>query len=176
MTVASFLPKKIKLWLGVLLVALVGSAGWFYFLNVTREPATLTPLPLASVEIADDPEERRQGLMFRRDLCGECGMLFIFPEPQNVGFWMKNTFISLDIVMLEEDGRIQIIHRDTVPEQTSPSYQGEAVRFVLEVNAGWSEKAGLAAGDFVDVQELLSKGVPYRGLGQEGELEESEEK
>jgi uncharacterized protein len=99
------------------------------------------------VEIADDPVERAEGLMYRRSLADNAGMLFLYPKPQPVEFWMKNTPLSLDIVFVREDGTIAHIAESTTPmsEQLIPS--GEPVRAVLEVKAGTMRLLGVTAGD-----------------------------
>lgn len=99
------------------------------------------------VEIADDPAERAEGLMFREALADNAGMLFLYPEPQPVKFWMKNTPLSLDIVFVRQDGVIARIAERTTPfsEELIPS--GEAVSAVLEVKGGLMRQLGVAAGD-----------------------------
>jgi uncharacterized membrane protein (UPF0127 family) len=99
------------------------------------------------VEIADDPVERAEGLMYRRSLADNAGMLFLYPKPQPVEFWMKNTPLSLDIVFVREDGTIAHIAESTTPmsEQLIPS--GEPVRAVLEVKAGTMRQLGVTVGD-----------------------------
>ena len=99
------------------------------------------------VEIADDPAERAQGLMFRETLADNAGMLFLYPEPQKVEFWMKNTPLSLDIVFVRQDGTIARIAENTTPfsEDTIPS--GEAIIAVLEVKGGLMRELGIAVGD-----------------------------
>lgn len=99
------------------------------------------------VEIADDPSERAQGLMFRETLADNAGMLFLYPEPQKVEFWMKNTPLSLDIVFVRQDGTIARIAENTTPfsEDTIPS--GEAIIAVLEVKGGLMRELGIAVGD-----------------------------
>lgn len=101
------------------------------------------------VEVADDPGERAAGLMYRRSLADNAGMLFIYPKPQPVEFWMKNTPLSLDIVFVRQDGTIARIAENTVPmsEELIPS--GEPVRAVLEVKGGTMRQLGIAAGDRV---------------------------
>jgi uncharacterized membrane protein (UPF0127 family) len=99
-----------------------------------------------SVEIADDMGEREQGLMFREHLDDNHGMLFVFENTQDVGFWMKNTPLPLDLIFIGQDGRVRAIRRG---EPLSPAVISPAspVRFVLEVKAGIAEKAGIEDGD-----------------------------
>lgn len=100
-----------------------------------------------TAEIADDPFERARGLMFRREMASNHGMLFDFAAEREVGFWMKNTPLSLDMIFVEADGDIVRIAEDTVPlsEETVPS--GAPVRFVFEVLAGTADRIGLEPGD-----------------------------
>ncbi len=101
------------------------------------------------VEIADDDAERARGLMFRDPLADDRGMLFQFPDMAERGFWMENTPSSLDIVYIDDTGRIVSIARHTTPfsRATVPSY-GPA-KGVLEVRAGRTEEIGARPGDTV---------------------------
>jgi uncharacterized membrane protein (UPF0127 family) len=101
------------------------------------------------VEIADDPRERAVGLMFRREMPADAGMLFDFMEEQPASFWMRNTYIPLDMLFIRADGTIDSIGERTTPlsEKSVPS-KGP-VRFVLEINGGLSDRLGIEAGDRV---------------------------
>lgn len=101
------------------------------------------------VEVADDEAERARGLMFREPLAGDRGMLFQFPDMAERGFWMENTPSSLDIVYIDDRGRIVSIARHTTPfsRQIIPSYG--AAKGVLEVRAGRTEEIGAEPGDTV---------------------------
>ncbi|MDO9413217.1 MAG: DUF192 domain-containing protein [Pseudolabrys sp.] len=102
-----------------------------------------------SVEMAITETQRAQGLMHRKELPEGQGMLFDFQQEQELGFWMKNTYVSLDIIFIRADGRILRIAENTTPmsEALIPS-QGRA-RAVLEVVAGTAKKLGMAPGDEV---------------------------
>jgi hypothetical protein len=101
------------------------------------------------VEIADTPERRARGLMFRETLATRSGMLFEFPERGPVAFWMKNTPLSLDILFIEADGRIVRIAERTEPFSLRPIPSRAPVTGVLEVLAGTAETLGLRPGDRV---------------------------
>ena len=113
------------------------------------EIASKSGVHVFSVEVVDTPEQRAQGLMFRKELPEGQGMLFDFKEDQQVAFWMKNTYVSLDMIFIRGDGRILRIAENTEPlsERLVPS--GGPVRGVLEVVAGTAKKMGIAAGDQV---------------------------
>lgn len=102
------------------------------------------------IEIADDPAQRQQGLMFRKSMRDEEGMLFLFDRPAPQSFWMKNTYIPLDILYLDENRKITTIHPSTTPlsEVGMPS-DGNA-QYVLEVNGGWCQRYGVKVGDIVE--------------------------
>jgi uncharacterized protein len=99
-----------------------------------------------AVEVADDPEERAQGLMFRTELPAASGMLFVYDSPRRVGFWMKNTLIPLDMVFADATGTVTRIHEGAVPGDLNPIDGGEGVQFVLEINAGLAARLGLVPG------------------------------
>ena len=117
----------------------------------------LQPLEIASkngvhifgVELAVTPEEQAKGLMFRRELPEGQGMLFDFQREQPTSFWMKNTYISLDMIFIRADGRILRIAENTVPLSEALVSSGGPVRAVLEVVAGTTKKLGIAPGDRV---------------------------
>ncbi|MGF1553196.1 MAG: DUF192 domain-containing protein [Paracoccaceae bacterium] len=98
------------------------------------------------VEIADDPQERERGLMFRQSLAPEAGMLFLFDAPRRAGFWMRNTFVSLDIVFLAEDGRVLNVAADAVPFSEEMLLSDGEAAAVLEVNAGEAARHGIGPG------------------------------
>lgn len=89
-----------------------------------------------SIEIADNSLERQKGLMFRENLCTECGMLFIFKEDQPLKFWMKNTPIPLDIIFINSKKEVIGIHHATpCKEEKCEIYSSkEDGKYVLEVN------------------------------------------
>ncbi len=101
------------------------------------------------MEVADNEYEITQGLMYRKSMKSDRGMLFKFPDNRMRSFWMKNTHIPLDIIFISENGRIVNIQRDTKPfsEQSVPS-TGPA-KYVLEVNAGTASSQGWTEGDLV---------------------------
>jgi uncharacterized membrane protein (UPF0127 family) len=115
----------------------------------TLEIASKTGVHAFQVEMAITPEEKERGLMFRRELPEGRGMLFDFQTDQNVAFWMKNTYIPLDMLFIRGDGSILRIAENTQPlsERNIPS--GGPVRAVLEVIGGTAKKLGIAPGDRV---------------------------
>jgi len=99
------------------------------------------------VEVADDATERAEGLMYRQSLADNAGMLFLYPKPQPVEFWMKNTPLSLDIVFVRPNGMIARIAANTTPMSEDMIPSGEPVLAVLEVRAGIMHQLGIAVGD-----------------------------
>jgi len=106
------------------------------------------------VELARTALEQERGLMFRRELSPESGMLFIFSESSEHVFWMKDTLIPLDMIFIGEDGRVVGIVQGAEPLTTVPRTVGLKSRYVLEVNAGYAASHGLAAGDRVRFEGL----------------------
>jgi len=102
------------------------------------------------VEIADEPIERARGLMYRRSMADDEGMLFDFGQEQPESFWMRNTLISLDMLFITANGTVESIAKRTTPlsEKSIPS-KGP-VRFVLEINGGLSDRLGIKPGDTVE--------------------------
>ena len=153
-------PKFSKLLLAcAALAALSGSA-------CAKEPRVVLhtargDVPV-TVEVADTPERRNLGLMFRKDLPAEAGMLFVFDGSAPHTFWMKNTPLPLDMIFIGEDRRIVGIVKDTVPYTTTSRGVGKPSRYVLEVNAGFSARHGVQDGDRVTFDEIpgLAGGAP----------------
>jgi uncharacterized protein len=101
---------------------------------------------IVRVEVARTEEERRRGLMFRTHLDDDAGMLFLFERPQQLTFWMRNTEIPLDMIFIQPSMRILGIVENAEPRTDSTrSVPGES-QYVLEVNAGFSRRHGLAGG------------------------------
>ncbi|MCC6948857.1 MAG: DUF192 domain-containing protein [Bradyrhizobiaceae bacterium] len=118
--------------------------------NLERlEIVTRSGVHVFDVELAATTEERSKGLMFRRELPAGQGMLFDFSGEGPVAMWMKNTYVSLDMIFIRADGRIARIAENTEPlsETTIPS--GAPVKAVLEVVAGTAKRLGIAPGDRV---------------------------
>ncbi len=99
-----------------------------------------------SVEIADEPEERARGLMFRKTLPRGAGMLFVYERPQSVRFWMKNTLIPLDMLFVDRTGRVSRIHQMARPGDLTGIDGGEGVFAVLEINGGLARRYGITEG------------------------------
>ena len=99
-----------------------------------------------SVELADTPDERAQGLMYRESMARGSGMLFIYEQPQNATFWMKNTLIPLDMIFVDEMGVVTHVHDRAVPGDLTTIDGGDGVLAVLEINGGLAERYGIEPG------------------------------
>lgn len=99
------------------------------------------------IEIADTPEKRSMGMMYRSALGDRQGMLFVFPEEQYQSFWMKNTAVSLDMIFVSAKNEVVTIHESTTPYSPQSYSSTKPAQFVVEVNAGFVEKHGIAVGD-----------------------------
>ena len=101
------------------------------------------------VEVANSDTKRRQGLMYRKDLAKDRGMLFLWPQSNTKCMWMKNTSLPLSVAYLSNDGVIQEIY-NMVPFSVDSVCSANSTRIALEVNAGWFEENGIAVGDKLD--------------------------
>lgn len=99
------------------------------------------------VEVADDAEERAQGLMFVEQMPPGAGMLFVYETERPTAFWMKNTLIPLDMIFADRRGMITRIHENAVPLDRTGIFGGEEVFAVLEINGGLSDSIGFKVGD-----------------------------
>lgn len=125
-----------------------------------RSPAGLEQVPLTinsangkhrfTVEVARTPEEQAQGLMFRKSVPPDRGMIFPYDPPVQVSFWMKNTLVPLDMVFIGPDGKIGRIAANTTPMSLDPVASIDPVSAVLEIAGGRAAELGIREGDKVD--------------------------
>lgn len=99
------------------------------------------------VELARNDNERRFGLMFRDNIPIGSGMLFVFDTMQERTFWMKNTWVPLDILFVREDGVIHSIHHKAIPRSLERIASNGESQYVLEIKGGEAERLGIASGD-----------------------------
>ena len=138
-------------------VAVAAALALGAFTGGRAEAASIQPLEIAtksgvqvfSVEMATTEEEKTTGLMYRKELADGKGMLFDFSPEQQISMWMKNTFISLDMIFIRADGRILRIAENTEPQSTAIISSGGLAKGVLEVIAGTARKYGIQPGDRV---------------------------
>nr|WP_312428826.1 DUF192 domain-containing protein [Achromobacter sp.] len=100
-------------------------------------------------EVANTDATRRDGLMFRRELPGNDGMLFVFDQPDVQCFWMRNTLLPLSIAFIADDGTIVNIE-DMAPQTEDPHCAKKPVRYALEMAQGWFDRHGITAGKKLD--------------------------
>ena len=106
-------------------------------------------MPLV-VEVANTPAEQHKGMMFRPRLGPDEAMLFIFPRDDNLSFWMKNTYVDLDLAFIASDGEIvQIEHPKAFDAE--PVYSRQPARFALELPAGWLAAHGIGVGTRITI-------------------------
>ena len=101
-----------------------------------------------TVEVADTAQERARGLMFRTEMAPDAGMLFVYPRPSEVSFWMKNTLIPLDMIFADATGRVRKVHAEAIPGDLRPIPGGSPdILYVLEINGGLAAEIGIAPGN-----------------------------
>lgn len=101
------------------------------------------------IEVAVTPEQKTTGLMFRRELAADAGMLFPYEQPQIITMWMRNTYLPLDMVFIGADGRVVNVAERTVPESLATIPSNGPAKGVLEVNAGTAARLHIKPGDRV---------------------------
>jgi uncharacterized protein len=139
---------------------------------LTKQRAATTPevsqnatidIAFDTLEIANTLQEQEQGLMNRTSLCKNCGMLFDFETEKPLSFWMKNTQIPLDIIFIDQNGKIVTIHQNTTPLQTSPTYNSTtAARYVLETNAYFTKENNIQTGNYLNINKLKSMSTQFK--------------
>ncbi len=152
--------------LAPLVLTLAASApAWIAVPAAAQESARIEPLSIQaksgmhrfSVEVMRTDADRSRGLMYRRSMAADHGMLFDFERTEPVSMWMKNTYLSLDMLFIRADGLIARIAAETEPLSTAIIPSGEPVLAVLELNAGTAARLGLRTGDRVE-HPLFRKG------------------
>ena len=134
---------------GILLLAVAGIG---IFLWPSEKKDTSIEVTLDTVEIADTPEERAQGLSGRTSIPDDHGMLFVFPEAGSYGFWMKDMQTSIDIIWLSDDGEVLRVNANVSPDTYPDSfYPPRPVRYVLETRAGLAGERGWGLGTVLEL-------------------------
>ncbi len=110
-----------------------------------------------TIELAGTEQQRVMGLMYRRSLPADAGMLFLYDTPQPILMWMKNTIIPLDMIFIGADRRVHRIEKRTEPFSTALIPSDGAVQGILEVNAGTADAIGLKPGDEVVYPDFDAK-------------------
>lgn len=128
----------------------------------SRPEATQPGLPIVAIqlgtktyqcEVAADDATRQLGLMHRKSMPDDHGMIFVFGYEQVLYFWMKNTLIPLDIVYLNRDGKVVAV-RQMQPLDESTVGSNEPAQYAIELNAGQGEKSGVKEGDIIRLPQL----------------------
>jgi hypothetical protein len=148
---------RARTWIWVSFRILASVVALWAFTGIEAQAASIQPLEIVtksgvhvfSVEMATTEEEKTTGLMYRKELADGKGMLFDFSPEQEVSMWMKNTYISLDMIFIRADGRILRIAENTEPMSTRIIPSGGLAKGVLEVIAGTAAKYGIKPGDRV---------------------------
>ncbi|WAJ30742.1 DUF192 domain-containing protein [Antarcticirhabdus aurantiaca] len=125
-------------------------AGYFAYAANSLSTAVLTTdtgKHEIAVEVADTPETRATGLMNRPSMPEDHGMLFDFDENRDVTMWMKNTLIPLDMLFIDETGKVTRVSTNAQPLSLATIPSGGPVRYVLEINGGAAARYGVKAGD-----------------------------
>ncbi|MBD3360475.1 DUF192 domain-containing protein [Candidatus Peregrinibacteria bacterium] len=108
------------------------------------------PIITINIEVADTHEERRIGLMNRQSFPEKTGMLFIFEEQKPRSFWMKNTYIPLDIIFVNEKFEIMTIQKNTEPLSEKSIFSDDPIMYTVEVNAGFTDKYEIKEGGYIN--------------------------
>lgn len=128
--------------------------------TVRADPLMTYPLRIRGkalrVELADSPETRRTGLMNRRQMAEDQGMLFIFDSPAPQAMWMKNTYIPLSVAFVDAQGRIVNIE-DMEPHTEDAHASAGPVLYAIEMNRGWFARRGIRPGDKVEGLKALKR-------------------
>lgn len=129
---------------------------------VTTQPAGAPTIDVVlagrqfKLEVADDDKEREVGLMNRKTMAVDHGMLFVFPDSKPRQFWMKNTLIGLDIAFLDEAGVVLNVEQ-MYPNDLTPIPSKGPAKYAIEINLGLAEKIGLKAGEHIALPAIKAQ-------------------
>lgn len=112
------------------------------------------------VDIMKTPQEQARGLMLKKEYCQECMMVFVYNKPARRSFWMKNTYIPLDMIFVSPNGQVNKIFKNTKILRDNIIYTADNTQYVIEVNAGLTDKYKLKEGMFLSINWLLNYRVP----------------
>ena len=152
-----------RLWLSALLMV-IGSMAWAAETACRADRIELRGdfgLAAFRIEVAQTPDERARGLMFREYMAAGAGMLFVFEQTGPVAFWMENTLIPLDMIFVDEGGTVSHIHHNAIPHDRTPIPGGDAVRYVLEINGGMARALGIDVGAELRHPAILQKAAVW---------------
>ena len=128
--------------------------------SVTYETAPLTIITNSgqhyrfTVEVAQTPKQLEYGLMFRESIDDDKGMIFLFPDEAQRGFWMKNTLVFLDMLFVDAQGKIVKIHPMARPHDETAIMSDYPAKAVIEIRGGLAKELGISAGDRVEFKGL----------------------
>ena len=129
-------------------------------LKVSFENPDEVETPVFKLEIASTPSERKKGLMYRKSMPDDRGMLFVFAKEKQQSFWMKNTFLSLDMIFVNRGNKvIGVLHDVPILNEEPRKVPGKSI-YVVELNAGQAKKHGIVKGSLMLPQGPVPKGVP----------------
>ncbi|MEL6316281.1 MAG: DUF192 domain-containing protein [Pseudomonadota bacterium] len=138
--------------------------------GLPRAPVTVTLASGATLdfdaEVADRPETRAVGMMFRPEIADDAAMLFVYDRPQPATFWMRNTLIPLDILFIDADGFVTRVYAEAVPGDLTGLPSGGPIRSVLEIRGGLAAELGIGPGARVASIALTRAWPALRGGAQ----------
>lgn len=121
-----------------------------------RNPDGKKVIHRLDIELAETSEERQQGLMYRKSMQDGQGMLFVFETEEPQAFWMRNTYIPLDIIYVNSKFQVVSIQKNCKILNDTPLPSGAAAQYVVEINGGLSDKLGIKTGSVIEWQNLLT--------------------
>jgi uncharacterized membrane protein (UPF0127 family) len=131
--------------------------GLLFFCGSTAIEATTLNITINTttfdLEVANTPEKRAKGLMFRKDMPQKSGMIFTYASPRYVGIWMKNTYIPLDILWVSPKKEIVYIHENATPHSLTIMRPKHKAQYVIELNSGSVKRFDLKVGDKVSFKK-----------------------
>jgi len=151
------MPRRLLLllWLALMTGAAPAAAQLARFPTAPLTIMTAGGARQFTVEVATTPDQLEQGLMFRTSMPADSGMIFDFHQPQMAAMWMKNTLIPLDMLFVDERGRILNIHERAVPQSLDTIPAAGPVRAVIELNGGTASRLGIKPGDRVVFPQIF---------------------
>lgn len=117
---------------------------------------------LIRLQLAVEAEELRRGLMYRKNMSENEGMIFLYTKPQRMSFWMRNTSFPLDVGFISSDGVLQEFYPLYPYDETTVVSRSDELQYALELNQGWFQKNNISRGAKLDL-EMFKKAIQLRG-------------
>ena len=143
-----FTARRIQILITTTVLILIFTSYYFFTISQKDTPNKTINMTFETLEIMRTEEEKGQGLMDRQEICYNCGMIFVWDKPQVLSFWMKNTYVNIDIIFIDQDNRVQTVIKNPPTNNSDTTYSSVVeVTKALEIPTKRSSDLNIKVGD-----------------------------